>query len=171
MIPCTIRTMVDADMHDTVQNLKNGRCRVDAELKLAYDGAGLIRVSSLWAGQCRGMTWSVATSSYQYSRMSPSDNHHSRLTGRDAFIDQCPIMETEKGSLAAIEHEVSGMFIVLHQKPRHRWKRNKFCTVADTATVIMCHPSVRAARFWYCSTTAPPLQACTGIGTENGSHD
>ena len=131
----------------------------------------IVPASSLWAGQCRGMTWSVTTRSYQYSRMSPSDYHHSRLTGRDAFIDQCPIMETEKGSLAAIEHELSWMSIVLHQKTRHRWKRKKFCRVADTATVIMCHPCVRAARFWYCWTTAPPLQVCTCIGTENGSHD
>ena len=76
----------------------------------------IVPLSSLWAGECRGMTWSVTTRSSQYSCMSPSDYHLSRLTGRDAFIDQCPILDTEKGSLAAIGHEGSWMSIVHGQK-------------------------------------------------------
>jgi hypothetical protein len=49
-----------------------------------------------------GMASIVTTRASQNTGLSPSDYHHSRLTCRDAYIDECTIMDAEEGSHATI---------------------------------------------------------------------
>ena len=72
-------------------------------LHVKEDGRRRNKSSASSLDLCSSSCCRVTTArTYQDTGLSPSDYHHSRSTCRDAYIDECTIMDTEEGSHAAI---------------------------------------------------------------------